>query len=131
MNPRHAWHLLFWYSILLAVAVGCAALGLQTAETFNQKLAYSYGQVTAARKGATSVINASCPTPEKFASAACKEAVADGNHIQSMADEARKGLDLAKGYAAAGNLQQANVQLQLESAALSALQTYLLAKGVR
>jgi len=47
-----------------------------------------------------------------------------------MADEARQGLDLAKTYAAAGNLQQANVQLQLESAALSALQAYLLAKGV-
>ena len=48
-----------------------------------------------------------------------------------MADEARQGLDLAKTYAAAGNLQQANVQLQLESAALTALQSYLLAKGIK
>jgi len=118
-------------TIVLLVLVGCAALGLQTAETFNQKLAYSYGQVTAARRGATSVVNASCPTPETFTSAACLAAVADGKHIQQMADEARKGLDLAKGYAAAGNLQQANVQLQLESAALSALQAYLLSKGVK
>jgi len=116
---------------IVLLLFGCAALGLQTADTFNQKLAYSYGQVTAARKGATSVINASCPTPETFASEACKSAVADGKHIQSMADEARQGLDLAKGYAAAGNIQQANVQLQLESAALSALQAYLLSKGVK
>jgi hypothetical protein len=118
----------------LAIAItlaGCAYLGLQTADTFNQKLAYAYGQVTAARKGATSVIAASCPTPESFASAACKSAVADGKHVQSMADEARQGLDLAKSYAAAGNIQQANVQLQLETAALTALQTYLLSKGVK
>ncbi len=57
--------------------------------------------------------------------------MADGKHVQSMADEARQGLDLAKGYAAAGNLQQANIQLQLESAALTALQAYLLSKGVK
>lgn len=118
----------------LAIAIplaGCAALGLQSAETFNQKLAYSYGQVTAARKGALSVINASCPTPETYTSVACKEAAADGKHIQSMADEARQGLDLAKTYAANGNLQQANIQLQLESAALTALSTYLATKGVK
>ncbi len=120
-------------SILLAgiLLAGCAALGLQTADTFNQKLAYSYGQVTAARKGATSVINASCPTPLSFSTDACKQAVADGKRIREMADQARQGLDLAKGYAAAGNLQLANAQLQLESAALTALQTYLLSKGVK
>jgi hypothetical protein len=117
--------------VVLVILAGCAALGLQPAETFNQKLAYSYGQVTAARRGATSVVNASCPTPDTFTSDACKSAVADGKHVQQMADEARAGLDLAKTYAAAGNLQQANVQLQLESAALSALQAYLLAKGVK
>jgi hypothetical protein len=116
-------------AVLLVALSGCAYLGLQTADTFNQKLAYAYGQVTAARKGATSVITASCPTPEQ--TQACKSAVADGKHVQSMADEARQGLDLAKTYAAAGNLQQANVQLQLESAALTALQTYLLAKGIK
>lgn len=118
-------------ALVLSFAIGCAALGLQTADTFNQKLAYSYGQVTAARKGATSVIAASCPTPESLQTAACKSAVADGTHVQGMADEARKGLDLAKTYAAAGNLAQANVQLQLESAALTALSTYLAAKGVK
>src|SRR5260221_14278412 len=97
---------------------GCAALGLQTADTFNQKLAYAYGQVTAARKGAASVINASCPTPASYATEACKSAVGDGKHIQSIADEARQGLDLAKTYAVAGDLQQADGQLQLESAGL-------------
>src|SRR5260221_4998572 len=117
-------------AIVLSLS-GCASLGLQTADTFNQKLAYAYGQTTAARKGAASVVNASCPTPDTFTSAACLSAVADGKHIQQMADEARKGLDLAKAYAVAGNLQQANVQLQLESAALTALQAYLLSKGVK
>src|SRR5260221_445763 len=115
----------------LAVAIslsGCAYLGLQTADTFNQKLAYAYGQVTAARKGATSVITASCQTP---GTPDCQNAVADGKHVQQMADEARQGLDLAKSYAAAGNTQQANAQLQLETAALTALQAYLLSKGVK
>ena len=117
--------------LTLSFLPACAQLGLQTADTFNQKLAYAYSQVTAARKGALAVVNASCPTPESYTSAACKSAVADGKHVQGMADEARQGLDLAKGYAAAGNLQQANTQLQLESAALTALQAYLVLKGVK
>ena len=117
------------YLILVVLLLGgCAALGLQTADTFNQKLAYAYGQVTAARKGATAVINAQCVDPK---AAGCQAAVADGKHIQSMADEARTGLDQAKTFAAAGNLTQANVQLQLESAALTALSTYLTAKGIK
>jgi hypothetical protein len=117
--------------VVVLLLSGCAALGLQPAETFNQKLAYAYGQVTAARSGATSVVNASCPNPAAFDSQACKDAVADGKHVQSMADEARKGLDLAKTYAAAGNITAATAQLQLETAALSALQAYLLSKGVK
>jgi hypothetical protein len=121
--------------LALAIAIplaGCAYLGLQTADTFNQKLAYAYGQVTAARKGATSVITASCPTlAPPVQTDACKAAVVDGKHIQAMADEARQGLDLAKTYAAAGNVQQANVQLQLESAALTALSTYLASRGIQ
>jgi hypothetical protein len=121
--------------VALAIAIplaGCAYIGLETADTFNQKLAYAYGQVTAARKGATSVITASCPTPAPpVQTDACKAAVADGKHIQAMADEARQGLDLAKTYAAAGNLQQANMQLQLESAALTALSTYLASRGIQ
>lgn len=116
---------------LVTFLFGCAYFGLQTAETFNQKLAYSYGQVTAARKGAAAVVNASCPTPASFDTPACRAAVEDGKHVQAMADEARKGLDLAKGYAAAGNLAQAGIQLQLESAALTALSTYLVSKGVK
>lgn len=117
-------------SIVLLLS-GCQYLGLQTADTFNQKLAYSYGQVTAARRGAAAVVNAACPTPDRFDTAACKEAVADGKHVQAMADQARQGLDLAKTYAATGNLTQANIQLQLESAALTALSAYLTAKGVQ
>lgn len=117
--------------VLVILLAGCAWMGLQSPETFNQKLAYAYGQTTAARRGAAAVVNASCPTPDKFETAACKDAVTDGKHIQAMADEARKGLDLAKGFAAAGNLAQANIQLQLESAALTALQAYLLSKGVQ
>lgn len=119
---------------LLAIAVlaltACASLGLATADTLNQKLAYAYGQVTASRSGALSVINASCPTPDSLSTDACKSAVADGKHVQQMADQARAGLDLAKNSIAAGNLQQASAQLQLESAVLAALQAYLLSKGV-
>lgn len=119
------------YAAIVLLLSGCAALGLQPAETFNQKLAYYYGQVTAARKGAASVITAKCPTPESYITEGCKTAVAAGKHVQQMADEARQGLDLAKTYAAAGNLQAANVQLQLESAALTALSAYLASQGVQ
>ena len=89
------------YLAILLLLSGCASLGLQTADTFNQKLAYAYGQVTAARKGALSVINAQCVDQ---ASTACKEAVSDGKHIQTLADDARTGLDKAKDFSAAGNL---------------------------
>ena len=108
---RYAWV----YFLLLA---GCASLGLQSPETLNQKLAYAYSQVTAARQGATSALNAG------------QMNVDDAKHVQAMADEARKGLDLAKTYAASGNTQAATTQLQLEQGALLALQTYLASKGV-
>lgn len=97
---------------------GCAALGLQSADTFNQKLAYSYGQVTAARNGAAAAVSAG------------QMAVEDAKHVQEMADQARKGLDLTKSYAAVGNIQAANTQLALEQATLAALQAYLVSKGV-
>lgn len=128
MKSCLGWYIVGFLSIVISA---CASLGLQTADTFNQKLAYSYGQVTAARKGALSVINAKCPDEASRLLAACKSAVASGQHVQQMADEARQGLDLAKGYAAAGNIQQANLQLQLETAALTALQAYLTAQGVQ
>jgi len=117
--------------VLLVALSGCTALDLQTADTFNQKLAYAYGQVTAARKGALAVINAQCPDEPSMKTDACQSAVRDGQHIQAMADEGRSGLDQAKGYAMLGNLTAANAQLQLESVVLTGLQTYLATRGVK
>jgi len=77
------------YLVLALLLSGCASLGLQTADTFNQKLAYSYGQVTAARKGATAVNNARCPNEAGMKTEACQSSVKSGQHVQQMADEAR------------------------------------------
>jgi|SRR5882672_70298 len=118
-----------WF--IAGLTVGCAALGLQPATTFEDKLAYAYGQVTAARKGALAIIQARCPNEASLATLPCQSAAKDGQHIQAMADQARTGLDQAKNYAALGNLTQANAQLQLESAALQALSTYLTSQGVK
>ena len=97
---------------LLTLAAGCAALGVPSPETFNQRLAVGYSTVTEVRRAATTLLTAQ------------KLSVADAENVLKQTDNARTGLDLAKSMHATTPLLAAD-KLSATITALSALQTYL------
>lgn len=105
---------LYW---ALAVLTACAALGLPTAETFNQKLAVGYGTVTAVRNTAATLVTAGKLTPD------------DAQNVQTQVDTARSALDLARTAYKAGDVAGAATKLDTTATVLRALQAYLASKG--
>jgi outer membrane protein TolC len=101
----------------LAVLTACAALGLPTAQTFNEKLAVGYGTVTAVRNSATTLVMAGKITPD------------DAQNVQTQADTARAALDVARTAYRAGDTTGATTKLDTTATVLRALQAYLASKG--
>jgi hypothetical protein len=101
----------------IALLVACAALGLPTAETFNEKLAVGYGTVTAIRQSATTLVLAGKLTPD------------DAQNVQIQADTFRAALDVARAAYRAGDTAGATTKLDTTATALRALKAYLASKG--
>lgn len=88
----------------------CAQLGLSSAKTFDQKLAYAYGTHTAVLQAATSAVQAHTLNPT------------DADQVLKLADESRSLLDAAR---VAGDTAAGGNKLALATAVLTQLQTYL------
>lgn len=95
--------------ILLALVVGCAALGLPTPQSFNEKLLAAYSGVTTVRAGGDALIVA-----KKISSA-------DAENVQKQADNVRAGLDIASSMQ---DPTLAAAKLNSTVAILTALQAY-------
>lgn len=106
---------LFLAALALSVLTACAALGVESPDTFNQRLAVAAASVTEVRVTATTLLVAG------------KISVADAQNIQQQADVAREGLNVARGLSAT-SIPAAATRLEVATAALRALQTYLIAK---
>jgi len=106
---------LAFFAVVTAIVVGCAALGAPTPDTFNQKLAVSVASVTEVRNTAITLLRTE------------KISAADAQNIQAQADVAREGLNVARGMSAT-DLNSASTRLEVASAALRALQAYLVTK---
>lgn len=104
--------------VLTLMLAGCAQLGLAPAETFNQRLAVGYSTVTAVRQSATTLLVAKKITAE------------DAQNVQRQADNARAGLDIARGLEKT-DPTAANAKLLAVRTALTALQAYLVSKEGR
>lgn len=100
-------------ALLLFLLAGCSALGLEPAQSINQKIAYAYGTHTAVLQAATSSVAAGAMTSS------------DGQQVLQMADQAKAILDAATAAMTAGDSNGAASKLQLATAALAALQQYL------
>lgn len=100
--------------MMVALMSGCAMLGAPAPDTFNEKLATGYVSVTAVRQQATSLVNSGALSAD------------DARKVQSVADQARAGLDMAAIYGAQPDGQAA---LVTAVALLTELQRYLVAKG--
>lgn len=110
---------LFLATCALALLTACAALGVESPTTFNQKLAVSVATVTEVRNTAATLLVAG------------KITAADAQNIQAQADVAREGLNVARSLAGT-DVTAAGTRLEVTTAALRALQTYLIAKqGVK
>ena len=102
---------------LLAVMLSaCAQLGLPQANTFNERLAVGYTTVTAVRTSAASLVTAKKISPD------------DGQNVLAQTDAARAGLDVARSLAKT-DLAAADGKLNAVRTVLTALQSYLAAKG--
>lgn len=97
---------------LILSLTACAQLGLPTATTFNEKLAAGYSSVTAVRSSATTLLVA-----KKISSD-------DAQNIQTQADTARAGLDVARTISKTDQTA-ANARLTAIRTVLTALSTYL------
>lgn len=98
--------------VLLLLASGCAALGIPQPQTFNQKIAVAYSDVTSARQVAASLVGIGKITPD------------DATNVQNLADKARDGIEIARQLhgkdAKAGEAKLASITV-----GLTALRDYL------
>jgi hypothetical protein len=98
--------------LFAATLVGCAALGLPKAETFNQRLAVSISTVAEARNTALVLLKAKKISPD------------DAQNVQDQANGVRAGLEIARSLART-NPAAAELRLDAARAAIAGLQAYL------
>lgn len=98
---------------LLWMAAGCAQLGMPIPQTFNERIATAYASVSAIRDTATVLLQAKKISPD------------DAQNVQTQADNARAGIEIARKIL---DLESANAKLSSVQAGLVALQAYLATK---
>lgn len=103
-------------TFILLLAVGCAALGLASPQTFNQKLAVGYGTVTSIVATADTLFVAKKISPD------------DAQNVLDQANNAKAALDIAR-TASKTDLAAAGTKLGSAITVLTALQSYLATKG--
>lgn len=99
-------------ALLSVVLTACAAMGVPPPETFNQKVAVAYATTTAVRTTATALVEAR------------KISADDAMNVQTSADAARAGIDVARKVHAA-DPGAGNARLNAVMEGLKALSTYL------
>lgn len=100
---------------LLLFVAACGALGVATPQTFNERTAAAYASVTAVRESATTLLKAG------------KIKADDAQNVQDGANNARAGIDIARGLEAQSP-GAGKTRLDVAIAALQALQAYLNSK---
>jgi hypothetical protein len=98
---------------MLVVLSACGSLGLQPAQSFNDRVAYAFGVHTAVLQSATSAVNFGDITTEEARS------------LLELSDRARNLIDVARTVHAAGDVEGANQRLALSLSILQELQAYL------
>lgn len=105
--------------VALLMLCACSSLGLQPAESFDQRLAYAYGTNTAVRTAAANAATVGTITK------------ADAQFVLKQTDEARTLLDAARVAVNLGDPSTAEGRLQLAVGILTQLQTYLNARAAK
>jgi hypothetical protein len=111
-NVHHLGAITAAYIAFLLLA-GCAQLGFEAPQSFEEKLAYTISQNAAARQAASNALEAG--TIE----------LADAQFVLKSTDSARELLDAAKVASGAGDIKTAEGRLALATTVLGELQAYL------
>lgn len=107
---------LLFAAMLLA---GCPTGVIKEPQTFEQKLAYAYGQHTAVMNAAASAVEVGTLSLD------------DAKAVLRMADDSRMFLDAARGASGSGDLTTAEGQLALATNVLTQLSGYLNSRSVK
>lgn len=97
----------------LLILAACASVGLQPAQTFDERLAYAVSQNAAVRQAAANSLDAG------------EIQLQDAQFVLKTTDEARTLLDAAKVASGAGDVSTAEGRLGVAVSVLSQLQNYL------
>lgn len=111
---RHARLYCYWNCLLLLLA-GCAALGLPTPATFNEKALAAYGTVQEIVKDGDTLLAAKKLSPD------------DAQNVLTQALNARNGIDIARSIYKSDSLA-GTTKLTATITVLTALQSYLATK---
>lgn len=103
-------------TIAITVLAGCSLLGVPVPQTMNERVSAAYISVTTVRQETLSLLQAG------------KITAADAKNIETQADNARSGIDIAKQLDLT-NPAQASDRLTAALSVLQALETYLTQKG--
>lgn len=118
MKSLHHLHTAFLAALCLTLA-GCASLGLQPANSFNDKLAYAYATHRSVVDTATHAVTAGTLSVE------------DAEQVHKLGVESKTLLDAARVVYGSGDTGTANSKLLLATTVLTELQRYLAARGVQ
>lgn len=103
----------------LALLLLAACVSMEAPKTFNDRLAYGYASVAASRNTAAAMLERG------------RISKSQAVQVQALADQARTGLDLARGTQAKGDTQTAQGQLELALSVLTRLEAYLNAQEAK
>lgn len=101
------------YLLATLILLLAACVAMEGARSFDERAAYAIGAIAAARDTAASMLERGRLTKEQ------------GREVQSLADRARAGVDLATATYDKGDISGAEGQLALALSVLTALETYL------
>lgn len=110
--PTNAYMLAF-IVLFTAWVSSCAYLGLEPAQSFDERLAYAVTQNAAVRTAAANALEAKTID------------VDDAKRVLAITDQARTALDAARLAAGVGDLNTAESRLTLAATLLTELQRYL------
>jgi len=108
-------------SVVLFVAIisACAQFGVVPAKSFDEQLGYAYTSVASVRESAANALTTGVIKVE------------DAQQVQTLADQARLGLDSARVAKSTGDTTTAIGRLQLANNILLQLAQYLQTRGVK
>jgi hypothetical protein len=103
---------------LLLILSACQTLGLETPESFSDRVAYAYANADGAVRATTNALNAQTISST------------DAKYVRDAAVSSRALVDAAMNAHGAGDVSTAEGRLALAEGVLKQLQTYV-AKGVK